>query len=57
MGLKYSLITTKRFYLQVISSSNDRMILVWSPAMDEVLPDGLSDVVHKLQLDDWSDDD
>uniref|UniRef100_A0A915BTD2 DNA excision repair protein ERCC-8 n=1 Tax=Parascaris univalens TaxID=6257 RepID=A0A915BTD2_PARUN len=42
---------------QVISSSNDRMILVWSPAMDEVLPDGLSDVVHRLQLDDWSDDD
>ncbi|VDM47745.1 unnamed protein product [Toxocara canis] len=30
---------------QVISSSNDRMILVWSPAMDEILPDGLSDAV------------
>lgn len=43
-------------YHQVISSSNDRMILIWSPDMDEILPDQASAIVERLQQDEWSDD-
>ena len=42
---------------QVISSSNDRMILMWCPDMDERMPDATSEVVSKLYKDTWSDED
>ncbi|MFH4975224.1 hypothetical protein AB6A40_001933 [Gnathostoma spinigerum] len=47
----------RKSFNQVISSSNDRMVLIWSPAMDEELPDQKSVVVHSLQEDEWSDED
>uniref|UniRef100_A0A0R3RPV2 WD_REPEATS_REGION domain-containing protein n=1 Tax=Elaeophora elaphi TaxID=1147741 RepID=A0A0R3RPV2_9BILA len=43
-------------YNQVISSGNDRMIHIWSPDMDEQLPDKQVEKVSKLQEDHWSDE-
>ncbi|CAG9534621.1 unnamed protein product [Cercopithifilaria johnstoni] len=43
-------------YNQVISSGNDRMIHIWSPDMDEQLPDRQLEKVSKLQEDHWSDE-
>ncbi|KAM3719059.1 DNA excision repair protein [Dirofilaria immitis] len=43
-------------YNQVISSGNDRMIHVWSPDMDEQLPDQQLEKVFRLQEDQWSDE-
>ncbi|VDN01567.1 unnamed protein product [Thelazia callipaeda] len=41
---------------QVISSGNDRMIHIWSPDMDEQLPDQEYDKISTLRSDRWSDD-
>ncbi|VDM19085.1 unnamed protein product [Wuchereria bancrofti] len=43
-------------YNQVISSGNDRMIHIWSPDMDEQLPDQQSEKISRLQEDHWSDE-
>ncbi|EJW70428.1 hypothetical protein WUBG_18666, partial [Wuchereria bancrofti] len=40
----------------VISSGNDRMIHIWSPDMDEQLPDQQSEKISRLQEDHWSDE-
>ncbi|OZC04958.1 WD domain, G-beta repeat protein [Onchocerca flexuosa] len=43
-------------YNQVISSGNDRMIHIWSPDMDEQLPDQQLEKISRLQEDHWSDE-
>lgn len=41
---------------QVISSSSDRLVLVWSPEMDETRPEKDEIKVEELHKDSWSDD-
>uniref|UniRef100_A0A0N5AW87 WD_REPEATS_REGION domain-containing protein n=1 Tax=Syphacia muris TaxID=451379 RepID=A0A0N5AW87_9BILA len=44
-------------FCEMFSAANDRSILIWRPAMDETLSDKKSEMLEKLQEDQWSDDD
>uniref|UniRef100_A0A914C6C2 DNA excision repair protein ERCC-8 n=1 Tax=Acrobeloides nanus TaxID=290746 RepID=A0A914C6C2_9BILA len=44
-------------YNQVISSSSDRLVLVWSPEMDEKKPETEEIKENELHQDAWSDED
>jgi len=47
----------RRIHQQVVSSSGDGTSLVWSPEMDEVLPENKSKEIEALYRDDFSDED
>jgi hypothetical protein len=50
-------IAYRRNYQQVVTSSGDGATLVWSPEMDEILPDEKRAEVEALYRDDYSDED
>ena len=41
---------------QVVTSSNDRSILIWEPAMDILLHDSIESKVKQMYKDTFSDD-
>ncbi|VDK28611.1 unnamed protein product [Gongylonema pulchrum] len=55
-GLLLSILLSGESF-QVISSSYDRSVIIWSPSMDEQKPDQISEKIIQLQEDNWSDED
>uniref|UniRef100_A0A1I8BFN4 WD_REPEATS_REGION domain-containing protein n=1 Tax=Meloidogyne hapla TaxID=6305 RepID=A0A1I8BFN4_MELHA len=43
-------------YQQIVTSSNDRSILIWEPSMDNLLPDSTESQVQQIYKDTFSDD-